>query len=215
MITEMQEKFCQYVGLYGFSPADAAKEAGYAGVDRTAFANIGRRLISNIHLSTRIAEIRENSFDVDKVRKSIILEHQATRFFRITDVMYPVTEKDDNGNEFTRIKVKPIEEWTEIARRMCVGFDKYNRPIFKSEEDAVKELTRIFGLYKDNQIKVEEDTSSVLSSAGLTPSFVEDNGISRSVSDDFDGAELDKEIGVAEESSGYTEDELLSGDFSE
>ena len=190
-LTDQQQEFCRLVAIYGVAPWQAAKEAGYQGKGREVFYRIGNRLMNNVHISARIAEIRDEYFDVEKVRRSIILEHQLTRMYDPTRVVHPVTEYNDLGVPFERIKVKDFSEWTAEDRMMCVGFDKMNRPIFKSKENATKELSRIFGLYKDNAVRDEEDTAGALAGAGLTPSF----GVGSQApddEDDFDGAAFDE-----------------------
>ncbi len=202
MLTDRQEKFCQLIALYGFTPSDAAKEAGYVGNGKSAYCSIGKRLIDNIHISSRIAEIRESCFDVDLVRKSIILGHMQSRSFKITDYVHHELTLNDNGNPFYRLVVKPYDEWDEIAKRMCVGFDKNNIPIFKSSQDATKELCKIFGIYKENSIAKEEDTSSVLAGAGLAPSYVEPGSQNNDYEEEeFDGNSLDKELGVSSDNN--------------
>lgn len=192
-LTEMQEKFCENVAKYGYYPVDAARKAGYSGSCRAIYHNIANRLLSNVHIRTRIAEIRDEYFDIEKVRASIIREHQLTRVFDRTLVEDIVEEFDDYGRSFTRIKVKPLEEWPQFARTLLIGWDRYNRPIFKNPENATKELTRIFGLYKDNAVREEEDTSSVLESAGLPADSGVDDAIDEAF-EEFDAEELDREL---------------------
>lgn len=213
MLTDRQEKFCKLIALYGFSPADAAKEAGYQGNGKTAYCNIGRRLIDNPHISSKIAELRESYFDIDAVRRSIILRHMQTLNFKVTDYVHHLQDVNDNGNTFYRLIVKPYDEWDEVGKRMCIGFDKNNIPIFRSCQDATKELCKIFGVYKDNIVVKEEDTSSVLSSAGLTPSFQEAMNTFVEPVAEFDGSDFDKELGVADEEDTPDEDEDDDDDF--
>lgn len=200
-LSERQEEFCKLVAIYGVEPWQAAKEVGYKGHCRAVYMNVANRLLKDVHISNRIDELRDELFDLERVRRSIILEHQLTRMFNITEVMYPVVSYDESGEEYTRIVVRPMEDWPRDARRLCVGFDKFNRPIFKSKENATKELTRIFGLYKDNAVKDEEDTDNVLASSGLTPSGepagagVDTTG---SDEDEFDPDAFDNELGVDE-----------------
>lgn len=200
-LSERQEEFCRLIAIYGVEPWQAAKECGYAGHCRAAYMKIANRLLLDLHISNRIDEIRDEFFDLEKVRRSIILEHQLTRMFDITKVMYPTVAYDENGDEYTRVVVRPMEDWPRDARRLCVGFDKFNRPIFKSKENATKELTRIFGLYKDNAVKDEEDTDSVLSSSGLVPSGTPacvGVDTSEPEEEEFDPEAFDSELGVDE-----------------
>lgn len=171
MLTELQEKFCQLVALYGYNMAEAAKKAGYRAPNSSSYYSVGKRLIDKKQISDRIAEIRSQLFDTDAVRRSIILDHMQTRYFKVTDYIHHERYVTDTGEVRYRVIVKPYDEWDETAKRMCLGFDKNGIPIFRNLCDADKELCRIFGLYKENQVREEEDTSSVLASAGLTPSL--------------------------------------------
>lgn len=198
--TDKQEKFCELVAMYGFRPSDAVVEAGYSCYNNAKKHDIAYRLMNDVHISSHIAEIREKVFDPDAIRRSVILEHLLTRSFDLSRVIENRTEVNDAGIEFTRVIVKPTSEWPWEARQLFTGhYDKFNRPIFKGKTEATKELSRIFGLYKDNVMREEEDTAGVLSSAGLTPSVGIEYAVDKEPDDGFDGSALDAEfLGVVE-----------------
>lgn len=202
-LSERQEKFCKMVALYGLSLADAAKQAGYVGTCVSVYGSIGRRLCDNIHIASRIAELREEYFDVDLVRRSVVLRHMQAMDFKVTDIVHHKLEKSPTGRYFYRLIVKPYEDWDEVAKRMCIGFDKNNIPIFRNGCDAAKELARIFGLYKDNMIVHEQDTSGVLEGAGLTPSYTPVGKPKGYQDADFDGDAFDTGFETCEDPATY------------
>ena len=195
MLTDLQSKFCLMVALYGLDLADAAREAGYVGKSRAEFYAIGKRLADKLPIAQRIIELKETCFNPEDVRRSIILELMQTRQFCVTDILQPYSTVDENGNPFIYVKMKPFEQWSLAAKKMCIGFDKKtNLPLFRNGADATKELCRIFGFYKDNMETREEDTASVLAAAGLVPSYQEPQTQQMGIQDDFDGSKFDMEV---------------------
>ena len=79
--------------------------------------------------------------------------------------MYSVAYTDENGIRRFRVEVKPVSEWTAEQRKAVVGFDKNGLPIFKNKEKATQELSRLFGLYKDNTVVIEQDLDSIYDDA--------------------------------------------------
>lgn len=213
MLSEKQEKFCLCVALYGMPMAMAAREAGYKVRTTKEYTTVGKRLIDNRWIASRISELRESFVDVDAVRRSVILEHMQSRMFRVTDYVYSVADVTDNGVPYNRLVVKPYEEWDYIGKMMCIGFDRNGIPIFRSHENATKELCRIFGFYKDNGVSTVEDTAGVLANAGLVPSGVEANcccSVADCDDELFDGSGFDRSLGVCDE---FQTDECVDDDF--
>lgn len=165
-ITKMQEDFCKYLAVYDMKPAEAYYAAGYPHVNTNAelFSNI-HRLLSNKSINDEVERLREKCFDIDKVRRDLILEHEQTRDMDLTSVMEPVEYVDDNGNYQTRLAVKPISEWSPALRKACIGFDRYGVPKFRDKGDAAKELSRLYGLYKDNTVVVQQDLEGIINDA--------------------------------------------------
>lgn len=195
MLTERQELFAKYIAIYNYSVIDATREAGYANKGNAYLSTTGMRLLRTDEVSARIDELREGCFDPETVRKAMILELWKAMDNDITDVVFPVEYIDDLGVVKTRLKVRPISEWSRLARSLCTGYDRNGIPTFLNKLDAMKETCRIFGLYKDNQVKVEQDTSGILESAGLTPTYKESSktsSLSETSEDLFNGYDLDK-----------------------
>lgn len=176
-LTDRQEKFAENIALYGMSLAEAAANAGYynsgAGTTKANLTFIGKTLIDNDLVSARIAEIRESMYDIDQVKRTVLSLHWRTVNFRPSDYVHEVEDINAKGQRYHRLIVKPYEEWDEFAKQMCIGFDQRGVPIFKDPEQALKEISRVFGLYKDNAMTKEEDTDMVLRTAGLIPQFQE------------------------------------------
>ena len=165
-ITEKQKKFVKAIALYDMQPAEAYTYAGYVmPKDRLALWKNISELLGNKQINDAIDKLRRECFDVEEVRKKIILEHNTTRDLDITSIMEPCEYYDDQGNLQTRLSIKPIREWSPELRKACTGFDRFGIPKFRDKDSATKELSRIFGLYKDNQIIVQQDTDSVINDA--------------------------------------------------
>lgn len=201
MLTEQQLKFCKYISLYEYTPQQAFFAAGYTVDKKRYLTDRIVTLLQNPQISAKIDELRSKYLDVDKVRTDIILEHQKTRDFDLSEIIQPVGYLDGEGVQRYRLEVKPIADWSPIARQNLIGFDKNNIPIFRNKEAATKELSRIFGLYKDNMVTDVQDLSSIYNDAlGIESddSGVDTNIIIDSVSQD-EMETLDAQIMQAED----------------
>ena len=160
ILTDKQEKFCKGIVLFQMHPYEALKYAGYDYNSNSRGAKV-TALLGNKAISDRIDELNKRYTDLDSVRKDIILEHQRTREFDILDVCYPVPYTDKDGIRKFRIEVKPVDQWSREARLNCTGFDRNGIPTFRDREVSTRELSRLFGLYKDNTVVVEQDLEAV------------------------------------------------------
>lgn len=192
MLTEKQEQFCEYIALYGFRPNEAAQMAGYGCKYRSGFYNVASRLLNCDEVNERIDELQHEYFDVDAVRTSIIRYHQQALVFQPSEIVHAEEYTKVNGEPGIRIRVKPYSCWSEIAKRMFDHFDSRGIPVFRDKNDSVKELSRIFGLYRDNAVSQTEDTLSVLAGAGLLPTQRMIRETCAQGKADFDGAALDE-----------------------
>ena len=165
-LTDKQKKFVKAIAMFEMEPVEAYVFAGYsAPTDKTQLWSNISLLLSNKTINDAIDRLRKKFFDMDEVRRDIILEHNITRDLDITTIMQPVSYMDDNGYMQTRLDIKPVSEWSPELRRACVGFDRYGIPKFRDKDSATKELSRMFGLYKDNQIVVQQDTDGIIADA--------------------------------------------------
>lgn len=209
MLTPQQQTFCKNIALYEMTPYEAFKNAGYAGEPSKVKGKI-RMLMCNPIISGEIDRLRKKYLDIDEVRRDIILEHNKTRELDITSVCYPVQYYDDFGNIQTRLEVKPIADWSPELRRACTGFDKNGVPQFRSKDGATKELSRIFGLYKDNQIIVTQDLDGIYADATGEKEDIDDVVINEyeGIDDEETLLELDEQLNtITDEELGLQEDE--------
>lgn len=165
MLTEQQLKFCKNIALYEMSPIEAFINAGYESKTNSRIPKRVQILLSNKAISDEIDRLRCKYLDLDEVRKDIILEHHKTRDLDIASIVYPVPYVDKDGVKRFRLEIKPVAEWTLEQRRALVGYDKNGIPQFRNKEQASKELARLFGLYKDNTVVVEQDLDSIYADA--------------------------------------------------
>lgn len=166
MLTQQQIKFCKYIALYEMQPYDAFVNAGYEVKQKRYIHERVVTLLNNKQISDYIDMLRRKYLDLEYVRKDIILNHQKAIDFDLTTVFSVVPYNDENGVKRFRLDVKPVAEWSLEARQNLVGFDnKTGMPIFKDKEAAAKEISRIFGLYKDNTVVVEENFDDLYADA--------------------------------------------------
>lgn len=165
-LNDRQKHFCKCIALYEMTPFEAYIAAGYTVSKRKidTQSHVFQLLSSKI-ISDEIDRLRNHYLDLDSVRRDIILEHQRTREMDICDVCKPVSYIDDFGNTQTRLEVLPVSEWSPELRKACTGFDKYGVPQFKQKESATKELSRMFGLYKDNAVVVQQPLDEIYNDA--------------------------------------------------
>lgn len=167
MLTEQQEQFCKNIALFEMQPYEAYLSAGYPkakDINHHKYDGV-TRLLNNKAICDEIDRLRNKYLDIESLKRDIILEHQKTRDLDITSVMHSVAYTDENGIRRFRVEVKPVSEWTVEQRKAVVGFDKNGLPIFKNKEKATQELSRLFGLYKDNTVVVEQDLDSIYDDA--------------------------------------------------
>lgn len=165
MLTEQQQKFCKRIALYEDTPIQAFINAGYEVKQYRYIKDRVLTLLGNKNISDEIDRLRKKYLSLEDVRKDIILEHQQTRDLDITEILSPVPYTDQDGIKRYRVEIKPIAEWSYELRKACTGFDKNGVPIFRNKETATKELSRLFGLYKDNTVVVEQDLDGILKDA--------------------------------------------------
>lgn len=165
MLTEQQQKFCKRIALYEDTPIQAFINAGYEVKQYRYIKDRVMTLLGNKAISDEIDRLRNKYLGLEEVRKDIILEHQQTRDLDITEILSPVPYTDADGIKRYRVEIKPIAEWSYDLRKACTGFDKNGVPIFRNKEAATKELSRLFGLYKDNTVVVEQDLDGILKDA--------------------------------------------------
>lgn len=165
MLTEQQKRFCKRIALYEDTPIEAFKNAGYEVKQQRYIKDRVLTLLGNKNISDEIDRLRKKYTSIEDVRKDIILEHQQTRDIDITEILSPVPYTDQNGIKQYRVEIKPVSEWSYELRKACTGFDKNGVPVFRNKEAATKELSRIFGLYKDNTVVVEQDLDSIFKDA--------------------------------------------------
>lgn len=195
MLTEKQERFARYVAVYGYSITDAAKAAGYSAAGKNSYSHIAYRLANDDVIATRIGQLRDELFDRDSIFKDVVRTDRIALSFNVTDYIEVVEDFKETGEPFLRRRLKKkMSEWDSFALSNVVGYDKFGFPIFRSKEDASKELKRVFGFYKDNTEVVEQDTVGVLESAGLSPSTKPVVKVDDFFNDSFDGDKFDDRL---------------------
>lgn len=215
VLSDRQEAFCQYYIKEGLSKGKAAQKAGYRCSGSTGYANRGTLLLELPLVDQRIKELRDEKFDKETVFKTVIEKYYAVLSLRIGEYTHSVQEVTDTGKKYNFLWVKPYEEWDDIAKLLLEDWAKDGHPIFMSKTNALKELSRIFGLYSDNLASSVQDLAKVLESAGLStglskseletigetasePDYVED--------DDDDLTDEDKLADEEDETVNFTND---------
>lgn len=169
MLSREQELFCRYISM-GYSKSNSAKYAGYSGGNTSIFSSIAIRLLESKQIQERIMEIQTTMYDVDTTRRDIVGWYKAYDLFEFGSVVRPVPLSDADGNPIVKYQVKNYDMWSPLERALFKGIGKNGLPEFYDKVDAKKELCRIFGLYKENTLSVEEDIDSMFEGAGLNPS---------------------------------------------
>lgn len=170
MLSREQELFCRYISM-GYSKSNSAKYAGYSGGNTSIFSSIAIRLLESKQIQERIMEIQTTMYDVDTTRRDIVGWYKAYDLFEFGSVVRPVPLLDADGNPIVKYQVKSYDMWSPLERALFKGIGKNGLPEFYDKVDAKKELCRIFGLYKENTLSVEEDIDSMFEGAGLNPSI--------------------------------------------
>lgn len=214
-LSERQEKFCQYYVLDGLSATESAKKSGYKCRSMQGYANQGYKLLDNTLVNERILELRNKQLDSDVVQSSIIKKYNTIKNFDYTQYSYPEEHTTDTGKKYTVLKIKPVSEWDDVAKELFLRWGRDNQPIFMDKENALKELCRIYGFYKDTTTNSIQDSDSVMRSAGLTPTSSK-VGIKEDIELEFDDEDIveDDEDSI-EEDEETTDDKLDDIDYSE
>lgn len=190
VLSKKQQLFCKYIVVYGLSPCEAVTAAGYTSSSHAEYSykwRIAKRLLKSEYIQAEIDRLSTEMRTPDAMKRRIIQYHYQALDFSPTDVIKPVRYNGTDGVERTRLDVLPLSEWSHAARVLCTGFDKNGYPVFRNTETSVKELSRIYGLYKDNGVKEQENLSELLKNSGLIPSMPD-------FDDDDDDSGIDKLI---------------------
>ena len=177
-----------------------ANAAGYSAAGNNSYSHIAYRLANDDAIATRIGQLRDELFDKEAIFKDVVRTDRIALSFNVADYIEVVEDFKETGEPFLRRRLKkPMSQWDSFALSNVVGFDKFGLPMFRSKEDASKELKRVFGFYKDNAEVVEQDTVGVLESAGLSPSTKPVDKGEVLFNDSFDGDKFDARLELENE----------------
>jgi Terminase small subunit len=145
-INPRQELFCQEYSK-DCNATQAALRAGYS--TRTAQEQ-GSRLLTNVMIQSRVAELLEKKAIENKdYRQQILAEHQEILDFDLNEILV--------CNKYGAWDYKPLDQWSEHARKIVtfMGIGKNDRPIIKIDKHAAREaMAKTAGLYTDINVSL-------------------------------------------------------------
>ena len=184
-LTDKQEKFCQEY-IIDLNATQAAIRSGYS--EKTARSQ-GQRLLTNVDIQERIAELQKEWKESIELRKEdVINEVRSLAFARVTDVANIVIKDvvvghDESGNPIERemetVEFKETENLPDNVKASIASIGMGRNGIVLKMHDKsanLDKLMRYLGMYDEDESNKQPNVINVnINSGGVPPVTSEDD----------------------------------------